>query len=103
MAIIMPAESYSDTLDILGVPSLIDHHEHLREKLFQSVVCDTNNRIHNLLPDRNQSSYNLRQERTFNIPMNRTNRVIHSFIYAMRNKVNSSQYCSILELLLDVI
>ena len=38
MAIIIPAESYFVTLDILGVPSLIDHHEHLCEKLFQSVA-----------------------------------------------------------------
>ena len=75
MAIIMPAESYSNALNILGIPSLKDHHEHLCEKLFQPVGCDTNNRIHNLLPDTNQCSYNLRQERTFTIPMNHTNRV----------------------------
>ena len=68
MAIIMPAERYSNTLNILGIPSLKDHHEHFCKKLFQSVVCDTNNRIHNLLPDRNQSTFNLRQERNFNIP-----------------------------------
>ena len=29
MAMIMPTESYSNTLDILGIPSLKDHHEQL--------------------------------------------------------------------------
>ena len=88
LAIVMPEESYSDTVDILGVSSLMDHHEHLCEKLSQSVVCDKNNRIHNLLPDRNQSSNNLIEERTFNIPMNHTNRVKNSFMYAMCKKGN---------------
>ena len=90
MAIIMPTESYSNTLNILGIPSLKDHHEQLCAKLFQSVVSDINHKIHNLLPDRNQPSYNLRQERTFNIPMIHTNRVKNSFIYAMCNKHNLS-------------
>ena len=52
MAIIMPTESYSNTLNILDIPSVKFH------------VADTNHKIHNLLPDRNQPSYNLRQERT---------------------------------------
>ena len=81
MAIIMPTESYSNTLNILGIPSLKDHHEQLCAKLFKSVVSDTNHKIHNLLPDsnqRHQPSYNLRQERTFNIPITHTNRVQNS-------------------------
>ena len=52
MAIIVPTEGYSNALNILGIPSLKDHHEQLRANLFQSVVSDTNNKIHNLLPDR---------------------------------------------------
>ena len=63
--IIMHAESYnnfsySNTLSVLGIPSLKDHHEHLCEKLFESVVSD--DRIHNLLLDRNKLSCNLRRE-----------------------------------------
>jgi hypothetical protein len=80
VAIIMPEENYSDTLNLVGIPSLKDHHEHLCDKLFQSAVSDSNNRIHNLLPDRNEFSYNLRHDRTFNIPMTHTNRVENSFI-----------------------
>ena len=76
----MPTESYSNTLNILGIPSLKDHHEQLCAKLFQSVVSDTNHKIYNLLPDRNQLSYNLRQERTFNIPMTHANRVNSNMI-----------------------
>ena len=90
MAIIMPTESYSSTLDILDIPPLKDHHEQLCAKLFQTIVSDTNHKIHNLLPDRNQPSYNLRQERTFNVRMTHTNRVKNSFIYAMCNKHNFS-------------
>ena len=37
MAIIMPTESNSSTLNILGIPPLKDHHEQLCAKLFQSV------------------------------------------------------------------
>ena len=80
MAIIVPTEGYSNALNIRGIPSLKDHHEQLCAKLFQSVVSDTNHKIHNLLPDRNQPCYNLRQERTFNIPMTHTNRVKNSYI-----------------------
>ncbi len=90
MAIIMPDERYFNTLHFLGIPSLKDHHEHLVcEKLFKSVVSDPNKRIHYLLPDRNERSYNLRPERIFNIPMSHTNRVENFFIYAMCNKANS--------------
>ena len=32
----MPTESYSNTLNILGIPSLKDHHEQLCAKLLQS-------------------------------------------------------------------
>ena len=39
------AESYLNTLNILGVLSLKDYHELLCGKLFQSVVSDANNRI----------------------------------------------------------
>ena len=87
MAIIMPTESYSNTLNILGISSLKDHNEQLCAKLFQSVVSDTNHKIHNLLPDRNQPSHNLRQERTFNIPMTHTNRVKNTPLY-MRCVIN---------------
>jgi hypothetical protein len=34
VAIIMPEENYSDTLNLVGIPSLKDHHEHLCDKLF---------------------------------------------------------------------
>ena len=51
VAIIMHAESYSNTLNILGIPSWKDHHEQLSAKSFQPVVSDTNHKIHNLLPD----------------------------------------------------
>ena len=80
MAIIMPEENYSDTLNLLGIPSLDDHHEHLRDNLFKSVVFDSNNKLHNLLPGKNEPSYSLRNERTFNIPMTHTKRVEKSFI-----------------------
>ena len=90
MAIIVPTEGYSNALNILGIPSLKNHHEQLCANLFQSVVSDTNHKIHILLPDRNQPCYNLRQERTFNIPMTHTNRVKNSFIYAICNKHNLS-------------
>ena len=55
-AIIMPTESYSSALNILSIPSLKDHHEQLCAKLLQSVVSDTNHKIHDLSPDRNQPS-----------------------------------------------
>ena len=65
----MHAESYKviPIHCVLGIPSLKDHHEHLCEKLFESVLSD--NRIHNLSLDRNKLSCNLRRGRIFNIPM----------------------------------
>ena len=45
MARIMPTESYSNTLNILSIPPLKDHHEQLCAKLFQSVVAGTNHKV----------------------------------------------------------
>ena len=83
ISIIMPGTDYHTALERLGVKPMKEHHEHLCDKLFQSVMSDPNHKINNLLPARRNPNYNLRNRRNFNIPRAHTNRTMNSFIFAM--------------------
>ena len=60
-----------------------DHHEHLCDKHFQSVMSDPNHKINNLLPARHNSNYNLRNQRNFNIPRIRIIRIIGTLLSSL--------------------
>ena len=52
LSIIMSGMDYHTALERLGVKPMKDHHEHLCNKRFQSVMSDPNDKINNLLPAR---------------------------------------------------
>lgn len=58
--------------NVTGIPPLKEHREHFCEKLFQSIMTDPNNKIYNFLSERNESSYHLRHETTFDMRVTRT-------------------------------
>ena len=68
----------------VGVTPILDHHYGLCNKLFDNIVSDPNHKLKALLPPGyDNSRYNLRRQRHFNIPKLFTNRTKNTFIYAM--------------------
>ena len=68
----------------VGVTPILEHHYVLCSKLFDNIVNDPNHKLKALLPpDYDNSRYNLRRPRHFNMPKLCTNRTRNSFIYAM--------------------
>ncbi|XP_066020680.1 uncharacterized protein [Pocillopora verrucosa] len=53
------------------------------ERILNSIANNSGHKLHNLLPPRNEQSYCLRQQRTYNLPHSCTDRFRQSFVYAM--------------------
>ena len=74
LSIISPGLSYTDNLMKLNISSFRDRRLKLCKKLFQSVISDTEHKLHHLLPPKNISAYNLRRQRPFHCPTMHTNK-----------------------------
>ena len=61
----------------------VERRNELCKRLFDSIANNSGHKLHNLLPPRNEQSYCLRQQRTYNLPRSRTDRFRQSFVYAM--------------------
>ena len=83
LSIISSGLSYTDNLMKLNISSLRDRRLKLCKKLFQSVISDTEHKLHHLLPPKNTSAYNLRRQRSFDCPTTRTNRFRNTFVVSM--------------------
>lgn len=83
LSIISPDMSYQDCLDSLGLSSLEERRNDLCRKLFDSIATNPEHKLHHLLPSKNEPSYKLRRQRTFNLPRSNTDRFRRSFVYAM--------------------
>ena len=63
---------------------ILEHYYVLCSRLFDNIVSDPNHKLKALLPpDYDNSRYNLRRQRHFNLPKLCTNRTSNTFIYAM--------------------
>ena len=81
LACIYPESRYEDALSFAGLESIHDHQESLTKTFFRSIVENPKNKLHALLPQRNNNAiYSLRKPRTFNIPKVKTKRYANSFI-----------------------
>ena len=80
LSCIFPLVPYCEALQLAEIESIRDHHSHLTKKLFQSVVNDPSNKLHDLLPTRCNAGYNLWRERRFAQPLFRTKRSADSFV-----------------------
>ena len=68
----------------VGLTPILEHCYVLCSRLFENIVSDSNHKLKALLPpDYDNSRYNLRQQRHFNMPKLCTNRTSNTFIYAM--------------------
>ena len=78
MRIIYPALSYSDALELTGLPNLFNRRE--ANNLFDEICANPAHSLHKLLPDICTSTYPLRNQRTFIAPRCKTERCKDSFI-----------------------
>ena len=53
-----------------------------RTKLFDSITCDPDHKLHEFLSPRNICESNLRRKRNFNVPLAKTKRLMNTFIHS---------------------
>ena len=70
-------------IEVRVIP-ILEHHYVLCSKLFDNIDGDPNHKLKALLPQvYDNSRYNLRRQRHFNMPKLCTNGTSNTFIYAM--------------------
>ena len=89
-SIICPNIPYIQALQDANIPTIVDYSEHVCQKVFNSIVNDSENKLFKLLPTSNNSSYELRKNKRFKIPEWKTNRCRNTFIMANCIKYNYS-------------
>ena len=80
MRIIFPFVPYSDALPQANLETLSRHRQSITTKLFASITCNSDHKLHELLPPRNNCESNLRRKRNFNVPLAKTKRLKNTFI-----------------------
>ena len=83
LSIISPHMSYRECLDSLGLPMLYDRRNELCRQLFDSIAINARHKLHHVLPQRKQFSYNLSRQKSYNLRRSYTERFRRSFVYAM--------------------
>ena len=90
LSIILPSMSYNKACEVLWITPITEHHSQLRRKLFNAIVTDPKHKLHGLLPQENNASYNFRNNRPFVLSRVHTNRANSTFILAMSRQLNAS-------------
>ena len=89
-SIISPNIAYSQALQEANIPTIIAYSELVCDKVFYSIVNDSENKLFKLLPASNNVPYDLRENRHFIIPEWKTNRYRNTFIMSNCIKNNYS-------------
>ena len=69
LRIMQPDLSYAEALVALDISSLYERRKALSNALFDQIVRDQSNKLHDLLPPRNESIYCTRCQRYFKLPI----------------------------------
>ena len=69
MRIIFPFVRYSDVLHQANLETLSRRRQSITTKLFDSITCNSDHKLHELLPPRKNCESNLRRKRNFNVPL----------------------------------
>ena len=80
MRIIFPFVPYSDALHQANLETLSRRRQSITTKLFDSFTCNSDHKLHELLPPRNNCESNLRRKKNFNVPLAKTKRLKNAFI-----------------------
>ena len=89
MRIICPGIEYQQTLALMSLPTVAEHHHNICTRTFESIMSDPNHKLRNLLPPPYKSYYNLTNARTFTSPRCKTNRFKNSFFMASGRIANN--------------
>ena len=73
---------YSDALHQANLETLSRRRQSITTKLFDSITCNSDHKLHELLPPRNNCESNLRRKRNFNVPLAKTKRLRTHFYIA---------------------
>ena len=92
MRIIFLFVPYSDALHQANLETLSRRRQSITTKLFDSITCNSDHKLHELLPPRNNCESNLRRKRNFNVPLAKTKRLKNTFIYSNCNYFFSYVY-----------
>ena len=68
LSIIFPSMSYNKACEVLGITPITEHQSQLCSKLLDAIVTDSKHKLHDLLPQENNASYNFRNNRPFVLP-----------------------------------
>ena len=82
MRIIFPFAPYRDALHQANLETLSGRRQSITTKLFNSITCNSDHKLHELLPPRNSCEPDLRRKRNFNVPLAKTKRLKNTFIYS---------------------
>ena len=85
MRIIFPIVPYSDALHQANLETLSRRRQSITTQLFDSITCNSDHKLHELSPPRNNCESNLTRKRNFNVPLAKTKRLKNTFIYTNCN------------------
>lgn len=70
---------YEEALERACLTSIREHHDDITKSLFKSISENHNSKLHYLIPEAHSPHYNLRRQRTYNVPAAKTKRFANSF------------------------
>ncbi len=82
LSIINPGLTYHEALSESNIPTIMSYGDTICRTFFDSAVNDKYNKLNKLLPPTHETTYELRQNRRFDIPSWSTNRFRDTFIMA---------------------
>ncbi len=82
LSIINPGLTYHEALSESNIPTIMSYGDTICRTFFDSTVNDKYNKLNKLLPPTHETTYELRQNRRFDIPSWSTNRFRDTFIMA---------------------
>ncbi len=82
LSIINPGLTYHEALSESNIPTIMSYSNTICRTFFDSAVNDKYNKLNKLLPPTHETTYELRQNRRFDIPNWSTNRFRDTFIMA---------------------
>ena len=80
LKIISPTKSYNDILEYFNLQTLFQRREEMCSKLFARIINNPTHKLHNLLPPKHESVYQLRNTRMFERIGTNTDRFKNTFI-----------------------
>ena len=89
LACIFPKMLYREALERACLTSIREHREDITKSIFRSISKNLDSKLHHLIPEAYSPLYNLRCQRTYNVPAAKTKRFANSFFVRCAAETNS--------------